>query len=65
MLKQLSTHSFGYRDFTIIKLPKKTLNPITRYHVWYGDHSFGKFDAMPEAINYIERLCKGTPHGKS
>ncbi|MFS1539772.1 MAG: hypothetical protein ACL7BU_15005 [Candidatus Phlomobacter fragariae] len=58
MLKQLSIHSFCYRDFNIIKLPRKTMNPITRYHFWYGKDSLGKFDAMAQAIHYIDRLIQ-------
>lgn len=45
-----------YRGFTIIKLPRKTVTPITRYHVWLDDQSFGKFDAMAEAVKYIDKL---------
>ena len=57
-VKKITTHSFMYRGFTIIKLPRKAMNPVTRYHVWLDDQSFGKFDAMAEAINYID-LLKG------
>lgn len=45
-----------YRGFTIIKLPRKAVTPITRYHVWLDDQSFGKFDAMAEAVKYIDGL---------
>lgn len=47
-----------YRGFTIIKLPRKAVTPITRYHVWLDDQSFGKFDVMAEATHYID-LLKG------
>lgn len=57
-VKQITEHSFMYRGFTIIKLPRKAVTPITRYHVWLDDQSFGKFDAMAEAIKYID-LLKG------
>ena len=57
-VKQITEHSFMYRDFTIIKLPRKAVTPITRYHVWLDDQSFGKFDAMAEATKYID-LLKG------
>ena len=57
-VKQITEHSFMYRGFTIIKLPRKAVTPITRYHVWLDDQSFGKFDAMAEATNYID-LLKG------
>lgn len=58
IVKQITEHSFMYRGFTIIKLPRKTVTPITRYHVWLDDQSFGKFDAMAEATHYID-LLKG------
>lgn len=58
MIRQITEHSFMYRGFTIIKLPRKAMNPVTRYHVWLDDQSFGKFDAMAEAIKYID-LLKG------
>ncbi len=57
-VKQITEHSFMYRGFTIIKLPRKAVTPITRYHVWLDDQSFGKFDAMAEATKYID-LLKG------
>lgn len=49
-----------YRGFTIIKLPRKAMNPVTRYHVWLDDQSFGKFDAMAEAVKYIDGLKNET-----
>ncbi len=58
IVKQITEHSFMYRGFTIIKLPRKAVTPITRYHVWLDDQSFGKFDAMVEATKYID-LLKG------
>ncbi|EGT3590791.1 MULTISPECIES: hypothetical protein [Proteus] len=58
IVKQITEHSFMYRGFTIIKLPRKAVTPITRYHVWLDDQSFGKFDAMAEATHYID-LLKG------
>ncbi|HGN1382100.1 hypothetical protein H7F13_08660 [Proteus vulgaris] len=61
MIRQITEHSFLYRGFTIIKLPRKAINPVTRYHVWLDDQSFGKFDAMAEAIKYID-LLKGDSH---
>ena len=57
-VKQITEHSFMYRGFTIIKLPRKAVTPITRYHVWLDDQSFGKFDAMAEAVKYIDGLRK-------
>ncbi|EPS1554492.1 hypothetical protein ACVB0D_000519 [Proteus mirabilis] len=58
IVKQITEHSFMYRGFTIIKLPRKAVTPITRYHVWLDDQSFGKFDVMAEATHYID-LLKG------
>lgn len=55
-LIQLSNHSYIYRGFTLIVLPKKAMQPVTRYHVRYGDQSFGKFDAQVKATNYIDSL---------
>ncbi len=56
MIKQLSTHSFSYRNFLIVMLPAKAMNPITRYHVQYNDGSYGLFDSMNDAVKYIDRL---------
>ena len=56
MVKQLSTHSFSYRYFQIIKLPAKAMNPVTRYNVQRGDNSFGLFDSMIQATKYIDSL---------
>lgn len=56
MIQKISTHSSLYRGFTIVKLPGNTLNPITRYHVMKEKDSFGKFDAMAEATQYIDNL---------
>ncbi len=56
-VEQLSTHSFSYRYFQIIKLPAKAMNPVTRYSVRRDDNSYGLFDSMDEAIEYIDKLC--------
>lgn len=55
-IEQISTHSFKYRNFQIIKLPAKAMNPVTRFHVQRDDNSFGLFDSMEEAAMYINRL---------
>ncbi|WP_435781701.1 hypothetical protein [Providencia hangzhouensis] len=55
-LIQISTHSFKYRGFLIVKLPAKTMNPVTRYHVQRNDDSFGLFDSMNDAKKYIDSL---------
>ncbi|MCT2387320.1 hypothetical protein NYP83_09220 [Erwinia pyrifoliae] len=52
----VSNHSSAYRGFTITKLPRKALQPVTRYQVIHGDQSFGKFDAQAEATHYIDSL---------
>ncbi|HEM8306847.1 MULTISPECIES: hypothetical protein [Providencia] len=54
--EQTSTHSFKYRDFQIIKLPAKAMNPITRFNVQRDESSFGLFDSMSEATDYIDKL---------
>lgn len=54
--EQISTHSFKYRDFQIIKLPAKAMNPITRFNVQRDESSFGLFDSMSEATDYIDKL---------
>lgn len=56
MIKQLSTHSFSYRYFQVIKLPAKAMNPVTRYSVQRDDNSYGLFDSMKEATQYIDSL---------
>ncbi len=55
-IEQISTHSFKYRNFLIVKLPAKTMNPVTRYHVQRNDDSYGLFDSMNEATLYINKL---------
>ncbi|CAG9421025.1 MULTISPECIES: hypothetical protein [Providencia] len=55
-IEQVSTHSFKYRNFQIIKLPAKAMNPVTRFHVQRDDNSFGLFDSMTEAKKYIDEL---------
>ena len=55
-IKPISTHSSSYRGFTITKLPRKAVQPVTRYQVWQGDLSFGKFDAQAEATSYVDSL---------
>ncbi|WGL95867.1 hypothetical protein [Arsenophonus nasoniae] len=48
-IKQLSSHRFIYRNSVIVKLSRKAIMPITRYHVGYENDSFGKFDAITQA----------------
>lgn len=61
MVKQISTHSQAYRGFIIITLPRNATQKVTLYHVTLPDgvdscHSFGKFDALAEATEFIDRL---------
>lgn len=56
MIERLSTHRSRYRNFTIIKLPAKTMAPFTRYNVQHDDSSFGLFDSMADATMYIDSL---------
>lgn len=61
-IEQVSTHSFKYRNFQIIKLPAKAMNPVTRFRVQRDDNSFGLFDSMTEATKYIDKLfVRGNP----
>lgn len=55
-LVKVSEHTNLYRGFSITRLPRKALNPVTRYHVSQGDQSYGKFDAQAEATGYIDEL---------
>lgn len=55
-LTKVSEHTNLYRGFSITRLPRKALNPVTRYHVSQGDQSYGKFDAQAEATGYIDGL---------
>ncbi len=55
-IEQISTHSFKYRNFLIVKLPAKTMNPVIRYHVQRNDDSYGLFDSMAQATKYIDCL---------
>lgn len=55
-IKQLSNHSSVYRGFIITTLPRKAVQPVTRYQVSQGDYSYGKFDAQAEATHYIDTL---------
>ncbi|HEM7507391.1 hypothetical protein AB6G22_07940 [Providencia hangzhouensis] len=55
-IEQISTHSFKYRNFLIVMLPAKALNPVTRFHVQRNDDSFGLFDSMSDATKYIDSL---------
>lgn len=57
-LIKVSTHTSIYRGFSITKLPRKKLNPVTRYRVSQGDQSYGKFDAQAEATGYIDQLYR-------
>ncbi len=52
----VSDHSSAYRGFIITKLPRKAVQPVTRYQVFRDEYSFGKFDAQVEATNYIDSL---------
>lgn len=52
----VSNHSSAYRGFIITKLPRKAVQPVTRYQVIRDEYSFGKFDAQSEATHYIDTL---------
>lgn len=55
-IEQISTHSFKYRNFLIVMLPAKTLNPVTRFHIQHDECSFGLFDSMVQSTKYIDSL---------
>ncbi|WP_119797604.1 MULTISPECIES: hypothetical protein [Candidatus Fukatsuia] len=52
----ISRHSQEYRGFTLVRLPRTVAQPITRYHLWLGDRSFGKVDTVAQATDYIDQL---------
>lgn len=55
-LNRISNHTYSYRGFLITRIDRSKINPITRYHVRQGDESYGKFDALAQAIEYIDEL---------
>lgn len=55
-LTRISDHTHGYRGFLITRTDRNKIDPITRYHVRQGDESYGKFDALAQAIEYIDEL---------
>lgn len=55
---KVSEHTSVYRGFSITRLKRNKITPITRYHVRQGDESYGKFDAQAEATKYIDELHK-------
>ncbi|EME4037975.1 TPA: hypothetical protein I8608_000333 [Morganella morganii] len=52
------SHCSIYRGFSVHKLPRNATRKITQYRVTLGDDSFGKFDALAEAIRFIDGLFK-------
>lgn len=61
LIKQISTHNAIYRGFDIKTLPRRAHRGKTQYLVTLSDgtddcHSFGKFDALAEATEFIDRL---------
>ncbi|EKN6156881.1 hypothetical protein V1951_06930 [Yersinia sp. 2544 StPb PI] len=55
-LTRISDHTHGYLGFSITRIDRNKINPVTRYHVRQGDESYGKFDALAQAIEYIDEL---------
>ncbi|MBS0055553.1 hypothetical protein KEM40_08865 [Yersinia sp. Marseille-Q3913] len=53
---KVSEHTSVYRGFSITRLKRNKITPITRYHVSQGDHSYGKFDAQAQATAYVDQL---------
>lgn len=56
-LIQYKEHCATYRGFTIRRLPRKAMCPMTRYRVIYDGFSLGLFDAQALATGYIDSLC--------
>lgn len=57
-LIRYKSHCSIYRGFSVRKLPRNATRKITQYRVTLGDDSFGKFDALAEAIRFIDGLFK-------
>lgn len=57
-LIRYKSHCSIYRGFSVHKLPRNATRKITQYCVTLGDDSFGKFDALAEAIRFIDGLFK-------
>lgn len=57
-LIRYKSHCSIYRGFSVHKLPRNATRKITQYRVTLGDDSFGKFDALVEAIRFIDGLFK-------
>lgn len=55
-LVKVSGHTGVYRGFSITRIPRKKVHPVTRYHVSQGDQSYGKFDTRAQATGYIDEL---------
>ncbi len=55
-LTVISYHTSAYRSFSITCSKRNKRNPVTRYHVRQGDQSYGKFDALAQALEYIDTL---------
>lgn len=55
-LIRYKSHCSIYRGFNVHKLPRNSTRKITQYRVTLGNDSFGKFDALAEAIRFIDGL---------
>ncbi|MEK8139321.1 hypothetical protein [Morganella morganii] len=58
-LIRYKSHCSIYRGFSVHKLPRNATRKITQYCVTLGDDSFGKFDALAQAMGFIDRLFEG------
>lgn len=57
MITQISTHSFKYRGFKIIKLKvKKGTQRKHNYSVQLDEQEFGLSDSIDSAAEYIDKL---------
>lgn len=60
-LVRYKSHCYIYRGFNICVLPRNVTRKITQYHVMLSDgadsfNSFGKVDALAQAVCYIDGL---------
>lgn len=55
-LIEVSEHTSVYRGFSITKSKRNKIMPLNRYRVSCDDQSYGNFDALAQAITYIDGL---------
>ncbi|HCM64401.1 MAG TPA: hypothetical protein DIT05_17925 [Morganella sp. (in: Bacteria)] len=55
-LVRYKSHCSIYRGFNVYKLPRNKIRKVTQYRVTMGDDSYGMFDALAEALGFIDGL---------